>query len=93
VDGQGARRAARCDARAFRGNDRPLPPHVEMGAERIAQVNALGPLVLFQAAYPLLHASTPAPRFIAISSGAGSIAFGPMVPMDNIPCAAAAPLH
>jgi NAD(P)-dependent dehydrogenase (short-subunit alcohol dehydrogenase family) len=37
------------------------------------QVNTLGPLVLFQAVYPLLKATTASPKFIAISSFAGSI--------------------
>jgi hypothetical protein len=54
-------------------------------------VNALGPLALFQAAYPLLHASTLTPKFIAISFGVGNIAFGLTVPMDNISCAVATP--
>jgi NAD(P)-dependent dehydrogenase (short-subunit alcohol dehydrogenase family) len=39
-------------------------------------VNVNGPLVLFQATYPLLRASTPAPKFVAVSSVAGSIVAG-----------------
>jgi len=39
-------------------------------------VNVIGTLVLFQATYPLLSASTPTPKFIPISSGAGSILDG-----------------
>ena len=45
------------------------------------QVNVLGPIVLFQAFRDLLKASS-LPRFIAISSGAGSIGMMDMVPMD-----------
>jgi hypothetical protein len=41
-------------------------------------VNTLGVLVLFQAAYPLLKASTPAPKFIPISSRVGSIQQQPL---------------
>ncbi|KII87072.1 hypothetical protein PLICRDRAFT_243937 [Plicaturopsis crispa FD-325 SS-3] len=37
-------------------------------------VNVVGTLVLFQATYPLLQTSTPSPKFIAISSVAGSLA-------------------
>jgi NAD(P)-dependent dehydrogenase (short-subunit alcohol dehydrogenase family) len=36
-------------------------------------VNTIGPLVLFQATYPLLKASTSTPKFIPISSLVGSI--------------------
>jgi hypothetical protein len=49
----------------------------------------LGVLALFQATYPLLQASTPAPKFIPISSGAGSVTFGPTMPVRNTPCVAA----
>lgn len=38
-----------------------------------AQVNVTGILVLFQAVYPLLKASTSSPRFIPMTSGAGSL--------------------
>jgi NAD(P)-dependent dehydrogenase (short-subunit alcohol dehydrogenase family) len=37
------------------------------------QINVIGTLMLFQAAYPLLKASTSSPKFIPISSAAGSI--------------------
>ncbi|KII87291.1 hypothetical protein PLICRDRAFT_113338, partial [Plicaturopsis crispa FD-325 SS-3] len=37
-------------------------------------INFVGPLVLFQATYPLLQTSTSAPKFIAISSVAGCLA-------------------
>jgi NAD(P)-dependent dehydrogenase (short-subunit alcohol dehydrogenase family) len=46
----------------------------------LIQVNVIGPLVLFQASYPLLKASTPAPKFVVISSRAGSITLGPTIP-------------
>jgi hypothetical protein len=46
----------------------------------------LGVLALFQAAYPLLKISGPAPKFVAISSSAGSVAFGPTLPDRNFPC-------
>jgi len=44
------------------------------------EVNVIGTLVLFQAAWPLLKAS-PSPKFVAISSGAGSIADGASIPV------------
>jgi NAD(P)-dependent dehydrogenase (short-subunit alcohol dehydrogenase family) len=44
------------------------------------QVNVIGPLVLFQATYPLLTASTPTPKFTVISSRLGSIALGTSIP-------------
>jgi NAD(P)-dependent dehydrogenase (short-subunit alcohol dehydrogenase family) len=47
-------------------------------------VNVNGPLVLFQATYPLLKTSTPSPKFIAISSIAGSITIGPGFPFKAI---------
>jgi NAD(P)-dependent dehydrogenase (short-subunit alcohol dehydrogenase family) len=50
----------------------------------LAQVNVLGVLVLFQAAYPLLKSSTP--KFVPISSSAGSITVGPTLPVRNMPC-------
>jgi NAD(P)-dependent dehydrogenase (short-subunit alcohol dehydrogenase family) len=37
------------------------------------EVNAIAPLLIFQALFPLMHTATP-PRFIAISSSVGSIA-------------------
>lgn len=40
------------------------------------EVNVIGPLVLFQASYPLLKASNPAPKFVVISSRVGSITIG-----------------
>jgi NAD(P)-dependent dehydrogenase (short-subunit alcohol dehydrogenase family) len=43
-------------------------------------VNALGTLVLFQATYPLLKASTSTPKFIPISSALGSITMGTQYP-------------
>ncbi|KAL1691080.1 hypothetical protein GGG16DRAFT_54311 [Schizophyllum commune] len=43
------------------------------GMNRHFEVNTNGPLVLFQAAYPLLRGSTN-PKFVTISSGLGSIA-------------------
>ena len=40
------------------------------------QINTVGPLVLFQSTWPLLHASTLCPKFILISSVGGSISVG-----------------
>jgi NAD(P)-dependent dehydrogenase (short-subunit alcohol dehydrogenase family) len=48
-------------------------------------VNVVGPLALFQAAYPLLKASTSTPRFVPISSTMGSIELGTKVPTDQMP--------
>ncbi|KAF7968112.1 hypothetical protein HWV62_31975 [Athelia sp. TMB] len=42
-----------------------------------------GPQILFQATYPLLKTSTPVPKFIVITSIAGSIALGPSMPALN----------
>jgi len=44
-------------------------------------VNVIGTLVLFQATYALLSASTPSPKFIPISSSAGSIENGAKAPL------------
>jgi NAD(P)-dependent dehydrogenase (short-subunit alcohol dehydrogenase family) len=49
-----------------------------------SQVNVNGTLVLFQATYPLLKASTSTPKFIAVSSVAGSITIGPTMPMKAV---------
>ncbi|KAF7982496.1 hypothetical protein HWV62_28084 [Athelia sp. TMB] len=46
-------------------------------------INVVGPQVLFQTTYPLLKASTPTPKFIVISSIAGSITLGPGIPVQN----------
>jgi NAD(P)-dependent dehydrogenase (short-subunit alcohol dehydrogenase family) len=48
------------------------------------QVNVNGPLVLFQATYPLLKASTPTPKFIGISSVSGSIEIGAAMPLKGL---------
>ncbi|KIM82343.1 hypothetical protein PILCRDRAFT_88746 [Piloderma croceum F 1598] len=50
------------------------------------QINAVGTLVLFQATYPLLTASTPSPKFIPISSSAGSIANFTPLPVMALAC-------
>lgn len=44
------------------------------------EVNVIGPLVLFQATYPLLKASTNSPKFVLISSRTGSITNGAVYP-------------
>ena len=44
------------------------------------QINVVGTLILFQAAYPLLKTSTSSPKFIPISSAAGSITEGTTFP-------------
>lgn len=48
-------------------------------------VNVVGPLVLFQASYPLLKASTSTPKFIVISSRLGSITLAPNMPSEMTP--------
>jgi NAD(P)-dependent dehydrogenase (short-subunit alcohol dehydrogenase family) len=48
------------------------------------EVNTLGPLALFQAVYPLLKASTASPKFIPVSSGIGSIAYGSQLPVQKL---------
>ncbi|KAH7141040.1 hypothetical protein EDB81DRAFT_844025 [Dactylonectria macrodidyma] len=45
-------------------------------------INAVGPLLLFQATSSLLSAS-PAPKFVTISSGAGSIGGMDKLPVEN----------
>jgi NAD(P)-dependent dehydrogenase (short-subunit alcohol dehydrogenase family) len=44
-------------------------------------VNVVGTLILFQATYPLLAAS-PHPKFIPVSSGAGSLDLTARVPLQ-----------
>ncbi|KII87105.1 hypothetical protein PLICRDRAFT_244863 [Plicaturopsis crispa FD-325 SS-3] len=44
------------------------------------EVNVIGTLILFQAAYPLLKASTSAPKFIPISTIGGSLALATQMP-------------
>jgi short-subunit dehydrogenase len=48
------------------------------------QVNVNGTLVLFQATYALLKASTSTPKFVAVSSFIGSIAIGPTIPVKLV---------
>lgn len=48
------------------------------------EVNVIGTLVLFQAAYPLMKASTLKPKFVPISSSAGSLAVGSAFPMGHL---------
>jgi NAD(P)-dependent dehydrogenase (short-subunit alcohol dehydrogenase family) len=48
-------------------------------------VNVVGTLALFQAAYPLLKASTSTPKFVPISSFMGSIEKGPPFPSFQMP--------
>jgi NAD(P)-dependent dehydrogenase (short-subunit alcohol dehydrogenase family) len=47
-------------------------------------VNTIGPLVLFQATYPLLKASSDTPKFIPITSVAGSVAVGAPIDMPML---------
>jgi NAD(P)-dependent dehydrogenase (short-subunit alcohol dehydrogenase family) len=73
LDGVAARDAGRRAARAPGGP--PAPRARPLAAELTRpQVNTVGAFVLFQATYPLLRASTPAPKFIGISATTGSIA-------------------
>jgi NAD(P)-dependent dehydrogenase (short-subunit alcohol dehydrogenase family) len=53
-------------------------------AEHFA-VNTIGPLVLFQATYPLLKASSDAPKFIPISSVGGSITYCAPMGIPHLP--------
>lgn len=46
-----------------------------------AQVNAVGPLVLFQAFYALFKAAPGTPKFVVISTFVGSIATGAAAPL------------
>jgi len=48
------------------------------------EINVVGTLVLFQAAWPLLKASTLSPKFIPISSGAGSLTDGASIPVGML---------
>jgi len=48
-------------------------------------VNLIGPLVLFQASYPLLNTSTGDRKFILISTNVGSVELGPRLPLPNLP--------
>jgi NAD(P)-dependent dehydrogenase (short-subunit alcohol dehydrogenase family) len=43
-------------------------------------VNVLGPMVLFQATYALLKASTSTPKFVPVSTTIASIAVGTLFP-------------
>jgi NAD(P)-dependent dehydrogenase (short-subunit alcohol dehydrogenase family) len=63
-------------AAALREHLEVRPPRARAGSRpssRAPQVNTVGASVLFQATYPLLRASTPAPKFIGISATTGSI--------------------
>ncbi|KAI4519356.1 NAD(P)-binding protein [Schizophyllum commune Loenen D] len=48
------------------------------------EINSVGPLMLFQAVWPLLKAS-PAPKFVPITSMVGSVEVGSLFDIDNIP--------
>ncbi|KAL1728690.1 hypothetical protein EV714DRAFT_214732 [Schizophyllum commune] len=48
------------------------------------EINSVGPLVLFQAVWPLLKAS-PAPKFVPVTSMVGSVEVGSLFDIDNIP--------
>jgi NAD(P)-dependent dehydrogenase (short-subunit alcohol dehydrogenase family) len=48
------------------------------------EVNTLGPLALFQATYPLLRVSTASPKFIPVSSLAGSLEIGTKAPLQKL---------
>ncbi|EIN05948.1 NAD(P)-binding protein [Punctularia strigosozonata HHB-11173 SS5] len=63
-------------------------PSVEAPVNEVArhfEVNAIGPLVLFQATFPLLKASTASPKFAIISSLGGSITVGTEIPFGFLP--------
>jgi len=62
-------------------------PGLETPAEQMRdhfEVNVIGTLVLLQATYPLLKASTISPKFVPISSGAGSITDGATMPVGML---------
>ncbi|KAF8169529.1 hypothetical protein BJ912DRAFT_172830 [Pholiota molesta] len=65
----------------YQGKTHETPIHEY---EEHFSVNVLGPIVLFQSTRELLQASA-APRFVAVSSGAGSIELIPSVPVDGGP--------
>lgn len=48
-------------------------------------MNVVGTAALFKASYPLLKSSTPAPKFVVISSGMGSNTFGATLPVNTMP--------
>ncbi|KAL1709846.1 hypothetical protein EV121DRAFT_194051 [Schizophyllum commune] len=48
------------------------------------EINSVGPLVLFQAVWPLLKTS-PAPKFVPVTSMVGSVEVGSLFDIDNIP--------
>ncbi|KZT54361.1 NAD(P)-binding protein [Calocera cornea HHB12733] len=54
------------------------------GMRKHFEVNALGPLVLFQSTWPLLKASTDHPKFFTITSELGGIPYGPSIPWPAI---------
>jgi NAD(P)-dependent dehydrogenase (short-subunit alcohol dehydrogenase family) len=57
----------------------PTGTVLETPAQAMAEhfaVNTIGTLVLFQATYPLLKASSDAPKFIPISGSGGTITVG-----------------
>ncbi|KZT54366.1 NAD(P)-binding protein [Calocera cornea HHB12733] len=63
-------------------------PSVEVGLNAMREnfeINVLGPLVLFQASYPLLKSSSDSPKFIVISTAVGSIQIGTTFPIPNLP--------
>jgi nucleoside-diphosphate-sugar epimerase len=48
------------------------------------EVNVIGTLVLFQATYAPLKASTTSPKFIPISASTGSIEYGTRIPIKTL---------
>ncbi|KZO92376.1 NAD(P)-binding protein [Calocera viscosa TUFC12733] len=48
------------------------------------EINVVGRLALFQAAYPLLKASTENPKFVNISSQLGSVQIGSRIPFPTV---------
>ncbi|EIN06058.1 NAD(P)-binding protein [Punctularia strigosozonata HHB-11173 SS5] len=49
------------------------------------EVNLLGPLFLFQSSWALLKASSSTPKFIIMTTRAGSIGYGTQLPLNMIP--------
>jgi len=72
---------------ACAGINQFIGPSLETPVEQMRdhfEINTVGTLVLFQATYPLLTASTPFPKFIPISSGSGSITDGTALPVGAL---------
>jgi NAD(P)-dependent dehydrogenase (short-subunit alcohol dehydrogenase family) len=59
-----------------------VPTHAHMFR---LEVNAVGPLVLFQASYNLLKTSTSSPKYVIVTSLGASITVGTKMPIHFLP--------